>query len=78
MNERKYPLCLFAAGFLMNVITRYLVLFALGIILLIVGVFLDWCTEVGLILLLLDVILSLIEQLKIHKMILEESDNPDF
>lgn len=62
----------------MNVITRYLVLFVLGIILLIVGVFVDWCTEVGLILLLLDVILSLIEQLKIHKMILEESDNPDF
>ena len=62
----------------MNVITRYLVLFVLGIILLIVGVFVDWCTEVGLILLLLDVILSLIEQLKIHKMIIEESENPDF
>lgn len=78
MNERKYPLSLFVAGFLMNMITHFFVLFALAIIFIIVGFFVGLCTEVGLILLLLDVVLSLVEQLKIRRTILEDSDDPNF
>ena len=48
------------------------------ILTLIIGIFVEPCLFVGLALLLIDIVLSLIEQLRIRKAFLEESDNPDF
>jgi len=78
MNERKYPLSLFVFGFITNVLFRFFWLFIPSIILLIIGSFIESCLYIGLALLILDLILSLIEQLKIYQAALQESDNPDF
>ena len=53
-------------------------LFIPCIILLIVGIFVKPCLYVGLALLLIDILLSLIEQFRIRQAFLKEGDNPDF
>lgn len=78
MNNRKYPFSLFVMGFVTNVLFRYGWLFLLAIILLIIGIFAKICFYIGLAILLLDIILSLIEQIKLRKTFLAESSNPDF
>lgn len=69
---------LFIIGFITTVLFRFFWLFIPCIILLIVGIFVKPCLYVGLALLLVDIILSLIEQLRIRKTCLEESDSSDF
>ncbi|MBQ3074048.1 MAG: hypothetical protein IJD19_05255 [Ruminococcus sp.] len=44
----------------------------------ITGVFISPCLVVGALVILVDAILSLVEQLRIRKAFLEDSDNPDF
>ena len=78
MNDRKYPTSLFIIGFITNILFHFFWLFIPCIILLIIGIFVEPCLFVGLALLLIDIVLSLIEQLRIRKAFLEESDNPDF
>ena len=78
MNNRKYPISLFIIGFITNILFHFFWLFIPCIILLIIGIFVEPCLFVGLALLLIDIVLSLIEQLRIRKAFLEESDNPDF
>lgn len=78
MNERKYPLSLFIFGFITNVLFHFFWLSVPSIILLIIGIFIKPCLYIGLALLMLDMILSLIEQLNIRQAALQESDNPDF
>ena len=78
MNNRKYPTSLFIIGFITNILFRFSWLFFPCIILLIVGIFVNPCLYVGLALLLIDILLSLIEQFRIRQAFLEESDNPDF
>ena len=78
MNDRKYPTSLFIIGFVTNILFHFFWLFIPCIILLIIGIFVEPCLFVGLALLLIDIVLSLIEQLRIRKAFLEESDNPDF
>ena len=75
-NEKKYPARLFIIGFFMN-ITRKFFLFFPGILLLIIGIWVKWCLIVGIVLLLLDVLLSLVEQIQIRHATLN-SDNPEF
>ena len=43
-----------------------------------IGIFIKPCVKVALVLFVLDLILSSVEQLRIRKTVLEESDNPDF
>ena len=78
MNNRKYPASLFIIGFITNILFHFFWLFIPCIILLIVGIFVKPCLYVGLALLLIDILLSLIEQFRIRQAFLEESDNPDF
>ena len=78
MNNRKYPTSLFIIGFMTNILFHFFWLFIPCIILLIVGIFVKPCLYVGLALLLIDILLSLIEQFRIRQAFLKESDNPDF
>ena len=77
-DNGKYPVNLFIIGFITNVLFRFFWLFASGIILSIIGIFVKWCLYIGVALLLLDVVLSLIEQIKIRKTFLKESENLEF
>jgi len=76
MKDNKYPVSLFVIGVLMN-LTKNFFLFLPSIILLIVGIWVKWCLFVGVALLLLDVIISLIEQIQIRNATIN-SDNPSF
>lgn len=78
MNNRKYPIGLFVIGFITNILFHFFWLFIPCIILLIIGIFVKSCLFIGLVLLLIDIVLSLIEQLRIRQAFLKESDNPDF
>ena len=78
MNNRKYPTSLFIIGFITNILFHFFWLFIPCIILLIVGMFVKTCLYIGLALLLIDILLSLIEQFRIRQAFLEESGNPDF
>ncbi len=78
MNNRKYPTSLFIIGLITNILFHFFWLFLPCIILLIVGIFVKPCLYIGLALLLIDIVLSLIEQFRIRQAFLEKSDNPDF
>ena len=78
MNNRKYPTSLFVIGFITNIVFHFFWLFVPSIILLIIGLFSQTCLKIGSALLFLDIILSLIEQIRIRQTCLKESDNPDF
>ena len=75
-QDNKYPVSLFVIGVLMN-LTKNFFLFFPSIVLLIVGIWVRWCFFVGIALLLLDVIISLIEQIQIRSATIN-SDNPNF
>ena len=75
-QANKYPVRLFVIGFLMNLTKKIFLIFT-GIILLIIGIWVKWCFLVGVALLLLDVIISLIEQIRIRSVTIN-SDNPNF
>ena len=78
MSGKKYPTGLLVIGFLTNVLLRYFWLFVPAAVLLIVGCFYPVCLYIGAAILLLDIVLSLVMQLKIRKAFLAESDNSDF
>ena len=67
MNNRKYPTSLFIIGFITNILFHFFWLFIPCIILLIVGIFVKPCLYIGLALLLIDILLSLIEQFRIRQ-----------
>ena len=78
MDGRKYPAGLLIAGFVMNVFLRFSWLLIPGIVLLIAGIFVRTCAYIGLALVLLDVLLSLLTQLRYRSVTLRESDDPEF
>lgn len=78
MKERRYPFSLFLIGFITNILFHFFWLFVPSIILLIAGIFVDWCLYAGLILLVIDIIVSFIEQMKIRQTMLSDSDNEQF
>jgi hypothetical protein len=73
---KKYPVSLFIIGFLMNLTKNFFLLLS-GLILLFIGIWVNWCFTVGVALLLIDVIISLLEQITIMNTTLN-SDNPNF
>ena len=75
-QDKKYPVSLFVIGVLMN-LTKNFFLFFPSIILLIAGIWVKWCFFIGIALLMLDVIISLIEQIQIRSATMN-SDNPNF
>ncbi len=78
MKNRKYPFGLFLVGLFTSIIVRRFWLFIPGLIFAFIGWSVVWCRYASLALLGLDVIISLIDQLKIWLMIHRDSDNPSF
>ena len=76
--ERKYPQKMFWLFVLTNFLFHFFYLSISGIILCIVGIWVKSCLWIGLAILGLDVILSIIEQLRIRKAAVTSSDSPDF
>ena len=76
--ERKYPAKMFWLFVLTNFLFHFFYLSIPGIILCIVGIWVNSCLWIGLSVLGLDVILSVIEQLRIRKAAVTPSDNPEF
>lgn len=76
--ERKYPTKMFWFFVLTNFLFHFFYLSVPGIILCIVGILVKSCLWIGLAILGLDVILSIIEQLRIRKAAVTPSDNPEF
>lgn len=75
--EKKYPKDLFWIGFITNIFGRFFFLFFPTVVLLIIGIWNKTCLVIGVFLLLIDVIVSFIEQIRIRKATLE-SNNPNF
>ena len=76
--ERKYPAKMFWLFVLTNFLFHFFYLSIPGIILCIVGIWIKSCLRIGLAVLGLDLILSIIEQLRIRKAAVTPSDNPEF
>ena len=76
--ERKYPTKMFWLFVLTNFLFHFFYLSIPGFILCFVGIWVKSCLWIGLAILGLDVILSIIEQLRIRKAAVTPSDNPEF
>lgn len=76
--ERKYPAKMFWLFVLTNFLFRFFYLSIPGIILCIVGIWVKACLWIGLAILVLDMIFSIIEQLRIRKAAVTPSDNQEF
>ncbi len=76
--ERKYPAKMFWLFVLTNFLFHFFYLSIPGIILCLVGIWVKSFLWIGLAILGLDVILSVIEQLRIRKAAVTPSDNPEF
>ena len=77
MKERKYPTKLFITGVLIGVILYRFYLFVPSIILIIIGFKFKICYYIGCVILLIDLILSFIWQVRIRNLVLNDNDNPD-
>lgn len=75
-KDKKYPISLFVMGVVMNLF-KNLVLLLLALIFLVIGIGVQWCLELGLGLLLLNVVIAFVQQLQIRNTTLS-SDDPDF
>ena len=78
MKERRYPFSLFLIGFITNILFHFFWLFIPSIILLIVGIWVDWCLYVGLAILTGIIIISFAEQVRIRHTMLTDTDNEEF
>ena len=74
--NRKYPFIVFLFMLALNFLIRHFYLWIPGVIFCFIGN--QRALSAGIALLLLDLIVSVIEQLKIRKTVLSESDNEDF
>lgn len=76
--ERKYPIKMFLFFVLTNFLFHFFYLSLPGFLLCIVGIWVKPCLWAGLAVLLLDLILSIIEQLQIRNAAITQSDNKEF
>lgn len=76
--ERKYPTKMFWFFVLTNFMFHFFYLSVPGIILCIVGIWVKSCLWIGFAILGLDVILSIVDQLRIRKVAVAHSDNQEF
>lgn len=76
--ERKYPQKMFWLFVLTNFLFHFFYLSISGITLCIVGIWVKPCLYTGLVILGVDLILSIIEQLRIRNAAVSHSENPEF
>lgn len=72
--KQRYPMSLFLVSLLSTVIGHYFYLFFPSVLLMLIGIWLKPCLYVGLALLLLDLFLSVKEQLLIRKTLLNGTE----
>lgn len=79
MNDRKYTFGMFAVGFIVKFFVRFFLLFVLGVIFMVIGFSVEWCSNAARGLFLLDAILSFIEEMEErHKILIDYyDDEPD-
>ena len=75
--KRKYPAKLFWFSLIANFMIRSFYLFLPGLILCIVGIWVKVCLWIGLGLLGFDLLINLVDQLRIRQTALTPSDNPE-
>lgn len=75
MNDRKYTFGMFAVGFIIKFFVRFFLLFVLGVIFMVIGFSVEWCSNAARGLFLLDAVLSFIEQMKERHRMLTDFDN---
>lgn len=76
--EKKYPAKMFWLFVLTNFLFHFFFLSVPGIILCVVGIWVKSCLWIGLAILGLDLILSILEQLRIRNAAVTPSDNTEF
>lgn len=75
---RKYPTKMFLLFVITNFFLNHFYLFVPGAILCIAGIWNKTCMEVGLAILGLDLVLSIMTQMRLRKAAVTPSDNPEF
>lgn len=73
-QKYRFPAGLFFAGLFTNFIARNLLFFAMGLVLMIVGIWNQWCFMAGLSLLIMDLFLSLYQQLRFRHRVMRSPD----
>ena len=76
--KRGYPAKMFWIFVLTNLLFRFFYLSIPGIILCIVGIWIKLCFYIGLVILGLDLILSIVEQLRLRSAAVSHGENPEF
>lgn len=76
--ERKYPAKMFWFNVIMNFLFFFFYLSLPGILFCIIGIWAKPCLWIGLAILFLDLILSIIEQMRLRQAALTPSDNAEF
>jgi hypothetical protein len=74
--KRKYPTGMFWFFVLTNLVFHFFYLFVPGVVLCVVGIWVKACLQIGLAILLLDLVLSIVEQLRIRRAAIT-STHPD-
>lgn len=75
-KDKKYPISLFVMGVVMDLLKNFMLLL-LALIFLVIGIGVQWCLELGLGLLVLNVVISFVQQIQIRNTTLS-SEDPDF
>lgn len=78
MKKRRYPTFLFVLGVVTNFLFHFFWLLIPALLLLLIGIFLRPCLYIALSLLALDLLLSLLEQLRLRREFMRDSDNAYF
>lgn len=76
IRMKKYNWKLFWLGFLMNLMKKFF-LFIPGLVLCIIGIWINPCLYIGIALFVFDAVISYAEQWQMKKTV-ESNDNPDF
>ena len=75
---KKSPIQLYLFMFALNYFVRNLLLFILGIVMCIIGIWNKNCQTIGIAALCFDAILSAVQTIQTHKTVQEESDDPEW
>lgn len=78
MNKRRYPIGLFITGFFITAFLRLSLLMIPGLLLIAAGAFWHPLLFFGVLLVGFDIFLALATQLKLRRITLTESDDPEF
>lgn len=73
-KKYRFPAGLFFTGLITNFIGRNLLFFAMGAVLMLIGIRNEWCFRAGLSLFIMDLFLSLYQQLRFRQRVMRSPD----